>query len=61
MTTDATHAFLVVCEGPSDPETIAILADRVACAEHEWLDGILDNTRRYVGAAPGDPPPALRP
>jgi hypothetical protein len=54
VTPEAAHSFLMVAEGPTDPETIATLADRVACAEHDWLDGILDRMRRYVGAVPGE-------
>lgn len=52
MTGDAAHSFLVVCEGTSDPRVISILADRIACAQHDWLDGIIEMMRRYVGATP---------
>jgi hypothetical protein len=54
VTSLAAHSFLVVCEGPSDPETIMVLADRVACAEHDWLDGIIDSMRIWTGVTPGD-------
>lgn len=53
MTSGAALSFVVVCEAPSDRETIAMLADRVSCTEHPWLDGIIDSMREWVGAAPG--------
>lgn len=55
MTTGAARTFLLVCEGSSDPETITTLADRVACAEHDWLDGIIDSIRGWTGATPAEP------
>jgi hypothetical protein len=55
VTSDAAHSFLVVCEGSSDPETIMVLADRVACAEHDWLDEIIDSMRSWTGMTPGEP------
>lgn len=54
VTSEVALSFLLVCEGTSDPETITVLADRVACAEHDWLDGTIESIRQYVGAAPGE-------
>lgn len=56
MTPEAAHSFLVVAEGPTDPETIAVLADRVACAEQVLhargqgvgLSAFLDELREHL-------------
>jgi hypothetical protein len=52
VSSDAALSFLVVCEAAADLETIALLGDRVACAEHAWLDGIIASMRAWIGASP---------
>jgi hypothetical protein len=43
--------FAVVCEARADQETACALADRVFCAEVDWLgEEILDECRRWRGA-----------
>lgn len=43
--------FAVVCEARADQETGCALADRVFCAEVDWLsEEILDECRRWQGA-----------
>lgn len=54
MTSGAALSFLVVCDAAADREMVAILADRIACAEHDWLDGIIESMRGWTGAAPGE-------
>jgi hypothetical protein len=45
-----TRAIAVVCEAPADRETACGLADRILCAEVEWIDAeSLDDYRRWRG------------
>jgi hypothetical protein len=46
-----TIRILVVCEGSSDQRTGCGLADRVLIEAHDWMDGILDTQRSWVGVS----------
>lgn len=50
----AALCFMVVCEAAADRELVAVFADRIAVAEHLWLDGIIESVRKFAGATPSE-------
>ena len=49
------HSFAVVCEGPADQRTGCDLADRVFCAQVDWIeDKTLLHYRGWRGFSPGE-------
>jgi hypothetical protein len=49
-------SFAVVCEGPADATLACALADRLFCAEVDWIDEqVLDAYRQWRGFTTADP------
>ncbi|HSN99731.1 MAG TPA: hypothetical protein VLS89_15655 [Candidatus Nanopelagicales bacterium] len=55
MTEPPTFSIAVVCEARADQATGCALADRMLCAQVDWLEGNLEQVRIYRGLLPVEP------